>query len=78
LCGGSGGWTPAGALCLQLFVRKHQKSGRCLVKVEVKPLEKCGGVTARPWIPIEALVQVPPKGESATARKRKSAAARKK
>lgn len=42
LCIAAGGWTPAGALCLQLFVRKHPKTGNCLVRVEVQPLAECG------------------------------------
>ena len=43
LCAGSGGWTPAGALCLQLFVRKDPKTGNCLVRVTLHPQAHCGG-----------------------------------
>ena len=43
LCAASGGWTPAGALCLQVFVRKHPKTGNCLVRIEVNAQASCDG-----------------------------------
>jgi hypothetical protein len=62
LCGGAGVWTPAGALCLQLFVRKHPKTGNCLVRVELTPQADCGGGAARPKVPIDVVrtVVTPP------------------
>jgi len=47
LCVGSGGWTKAGAVCLQFWTRKDKK-GRCIIQVEVKPLYECGGKATRP------------------------------
>ena len=41
LCAAAGGWTEAGALCLQFFVRKHPKTGNCLIRVEVNPQAEC-------------------------------------
>lgn len=73
LCAGAAGWTPAGAICLQLFVRKHPKTGNCLVRVELKPLSECGGsqvVTGEP--PLSVYATTP------TVAKRKRGGAKKK
>ena len=43
LCAAGGGWTPAGALCLQFFVRKHPKTGNCIIRVTPSLLDECGG-----------------------------------
>jgi hypothetical protein len=42
LCADSGGWTKAGALCLQFWVAKDKK-GNCKIQVDVTPLFECGG-----------------------------------
>ncbi len=45
LCGASGGWSPAGAICLQFFLKKHPKTGNCMIKVEMTPTAECGAVS---------------------------------
>lgn len=75
LCAGAGGWTPAGALCLQLFVRKHPKSGNCLVRVELKPVASCSGMGGgKAKVPVNVLVTAPPiaKARARKATKRKT------
>ncbi len=69
LCSGSGGWTAAGALCLQLYVRKDPETKSCLVKVVVKPLASCDD---------KAIVVLPPPFGKPVRPVKKKAAIRKK
>lgn len=45
LCAAGGGWTPAGAICLQFFVKKHPKTGNCIIRVEPTLQGDCEGTT---------------------------------
>jgi hypothetical protein len=74
LCGGAAGWTPAGALCLQLFVRKHPVSGNCLVRVELKPLAQCGAPLESEELDLTKIVTQYVAPPIASARKMKTAA----
>lgn len=66
LCAGAGGWTPAGALCLQFFVRKHPNTGNCLIRIQPTFLEECGGTAVKiSGVPTAvAVAVVPPKKKS--------------
>jgi hypothetical protein len=41
LCQGSGGWTKAGALCLEF--RTRIVNGKVVLKIELHPQDDCGG-----------------------------------
>jgi hypothetical protein len=76
LCASAGGWTPAGALCLQIFVRKHPQSGNCLVRVELKGASDCGeSETTTVEIPVSpaliARTLVPAKKKAGIAKRKK-------
>lgn len=54
LCLSSVGWTPAGALCLQFYLMKHPRTGKCVLKIEPKPLASCGSAASpgKVWVSI--------------------------
>ena len=66
LCAAGGGWTPAGALCLQFFVRKHPKTGNCIIRIQPSFAEECGGnEVMMAGVPLAAVTVVqPPKKKS--------------